>query len=99
MPAAWIAPAAATRDDELIAALRRATCSPTCPNACYHDCWWVWDADAGIYSGYGINGQQLLIHHPSRTVIARFATWPTRWDDRLAAYADAQNRAILDALV
>ena len=48
------------------------------PNAFYHDCWWVSDAAAGVYSGYGINGQQLLIHHPTRTVIARFSTWPTR---------------------
>jgi CubicO group peptidase (beta-lactamase class C family) len=87
-----------TRDDELIAAFADADQLEDWPNACYHDCWWVRDPDAGIFSGFGINGQQLLIHHPSRTVIARFATWPTRWDDRLAAYADAQNRALLDAL-
>jgi hypothetical protein len=87
-----------TRDEGLIAALGDEDLLEGWPNACYHDCWWVWDPDAGIYSGYGINGQQLLIHHPSRTVIARFATWPTRWDLRLAAYADAQNRAVLDAL-
>jgi CubicO group peptidase (beta-lactamase class C family) len=86
-----------TRDDELIAAFE-AERQTDRPNACYHDCWWVWDADAGRFSGYGINGQQLLIDHPSQTVIARFATWPTRWDDTLAAYADAQNRAVLDAL-
>ena len=87
-----------TRDDELIAAFAEADQLADWPSACYHDCWWVWDPDAGIFSGYGINGQQLLIHHPSQTVIARFATWPTRWDDRLAAYADAQNRAVLEAL-
>src|SRR3954462_2177908 len=62
----------------------------------YHDKWWVWDAAAGIYSGYGINGQQLLIHRPTRTVIARFSTWPDRWDDRLSQYADAANRAVLE---
>jgi CubicO group peptidase (beta-lactamase class C family) len=64
----------------------------------YHDKWWVWDAAAGVYSGYGINGQQLLIHRPSRTVIARFATWPERWDDRLSSLADAANRAVLERL-
>jgi CubicO group peptidase (beta-lactamase class C family) len=86
-----------TRDDELIAAFEEEG-QVTRPNACYHDCWWVWDPDAGIFSGYGINGQQLLIHHPSQTVIARFATWPTRWSDELVAYADAQNVAALEAL-
>jgi CubicO group peptidase (beta-lactamase class C family) len=65
---------------------------------CYHDCWWVGDPAAGIYSGYGINGQQLLIHHPSRTVIARFSTWPDRWDDRLFALGEAIDRALLERL-
>ncbi len=97
VPASWTR-RARTRDDELIAAFKDADQLADWPNACYHDCWWVWDPDAGIFSGYGINGQQLLIHHPSRTVVARFATWPTRWDDRFAAYADAQNRAVLDVL-
>ena len=68
------------------------------PYACYHDGWWVWDGAAGIYSGYGINGQQLLIHRPSRTVIARQSTWPARHDDRLFAFADAANRAVLGHL-
>ena len=60
-----------------------------------HEQWWIWDAEAGIYGGYGINGQQLLIHRPTRTVIARFSTWPDRWDDRLARYADVANMTIL----
>jgi CubicO group peptidase (beta-lactamase class C family) len=85
------------RDDELIAAFDDDLLADQ-PNACYHDCWWVWDPDAGIYSGYGINGQQLLVHQPSRTAIARFSTWPTRFDLRLATYADTQNLAILSAL-
>ena len=96
MPAAWI-DRLLTRDDELVAAFDD-DCCRSCPHAFYHDCWWVWDAEAGIYSGYGINGQQLLIHQPSRTVIARFSTWPVRCDDRLFALADAANRALLDHL-
>jgi CubicO group peptidase (beta-lactamase class C family) len=68
------------------------------PDACYHDCWWVGDPTAGIYSGYGINGQQLLVHHPSRTVIARFSTWPDRWDDELFALGEAIDRALLEHL-
>lgn len=64
----------------------------------YHDKWWVWDADAGRYSGYGINGQQLLIDRSTDTVIARFSTWPDRFDEELIAWGDAANRAILDHL-
>ena len=66
VPAAWIDRLLA-RDDELIAAFESDS-FPGRPDAFYHDAWWVWDGAAGIYSGYGINGQQLLIHHPSRTV-------------------------------
>jgi CubicO group peptidase (beta-lactamase class C family) len=68
------------------------------PVAFYRDCWWVSDPEAGVYSGYGINGQQLLIHHPTDTVIARFSSWPVRWDERLLRYADATNGALIDRL-
>jgi CubicO group peptidase (beta-lactamase class C family) len=95
VPAAWIQ-RLLTRDDELIAAFD-STVLPG-PQAFYHDCWWISDADAGIYSGYGINGQQLLIHQPSKTVIARMSTWPIRWDDRLSALAEATNLALLEHL-
>jgi CubicO group peptidase (beta-lactamase class C family) len=93
VPAAWVDRLLA-RDDELIRAFTPDSL-PGHPDGFYHDCWWVWDGAAGIYSGYGINGQQLLVHQPSRTVIAKFSTWPTRWDDRLAALGDAANVAVL----
>ena len=96
VPAAWTDRVAA-RDEELIAAFEYDGFHDR-PRAFYHDCWWVWDGDAGIYSGYGINGQQLLVHRPSHTVIARFSTWPTRWDERLVALADAANMAVLEHL-
>ena len=59
------------------------------PNSCYHDFWWVYDSVAGIYCGLGINGQTLMIHHPSNTVIAKFSTWPDRMDYALADLTDA----------
>jgi CubicO group peptidase (beta-lactamase class C family) len=95
VPAAWI-DRLLTRDDELIAAFDEDYFAGRV--AFYHDAWWVWDGAAGIYSGYGINGQQLLVHHPSRTVIARLSTWPRAWDDRLAAFADAANVAVVEHL-
>jgi CubicO group peptidase (beta-lactamase class C family) len=85
------------RDDELISAFGDDLLADL-PNAFYHDKWWIWDAEAGIYSGYGINGQQLLIHRPSQTVIARFSTWPERFDEQLFRHADAANIALLEQL-
>jgi hypothetical protein len=96
VPSAWIA-RLLERDESLIAAYDRDLLGHL-PNAFYHDQWWVWDAAAGIYSGYGINGQQLLIHRPTRTVIARFSTWPTRSDERLFRYAETTNLAVLEHL-
>jgi CubicO group peptidase (beta-lactamase class C family) len=93
VPAAWIA-RLLQRDNELIAAFDDDLLAAH-PHAFYHDQWWIWDGEAGIYSAYGINGQQLLIHRPSRTVIARFSTWPERSDERLFAEAEAANRALL----
>ena len=58
-------------------------------NACYRDFWWVYDSVAGIYCGLGINGQVLMIHHPSNTVIAKFSTWPDRMDYALSKLTDA----------
>jgi hypothetical protein len=63
-------------------------------NACYHDQWWVQDAAAGVYGGYGINGQRLAIDHPSNTVIVKFSTWPERHSDDLEAVTDAGFAAI-----
>lgn len=96
VPAAWI-DRLLTRDGELIAAFDDSLMAGR-PEAFYHDCWWIWDAGKGIYSAYGINGQQLLIHRPSSTVIARLSTWPTRWDERLLGLAEATNLAVLEHL-
>lgn len=68
------------------------------PNACYHDYWWVYDSVAGIYCGLGINGQVLMIHHPSNTVIAKFSTWPNRMDHALAELTDSGLLALCDVL-
>jgi CubicO group peptidase (beta-lactamase class C family) len=68
------------------------------PNSCYHDFWWVYDSVAGVYCGLGINGQTLMIHHPSNTVIAKFSTWPDRMDYALADLTDAGLLALCSSL-
>ncbi|MEO5634931.1 serine hydrolase [Gaiella sp.] len=68
------------------------------PTAFYRDQWWVRDAEAGIYSGYGIHGQQVLVHQPSECVVARMSSWPRPWDDDAARLGDAAAFAVCAAL-
>ncbi len=76
VPASWFA-RLRQRDQDLIDAYVPAMGSDSnWPDSCYHDQWWVADPEAGIYSAYGINGQQLFVHHPTNTVVAKFSTWP-----------------------
>ncbi len=85
-------------DAELIAAFREAPEAEDFPaGAMYHDKWWVIDPVRGVYSGYGINGQQLLIHRPSRTVVAKFSTWPRGWVRELSRLQDFGLLAICEA--
>lgn len=68
------------------------------PDARYHLQWWVLDPAAGIWSGSGIHGQQLLVHRPSRTVVAKLSTWPAAWDARLATIQRDLALAVATAL-
>jgi CubicO group peptidase (beta-lactamase class C family) len=97
VPPEWIG-RLLTRDDDLIAAFEEEEMFADLPNACYHDQWWIWDAEQGIYSGYGINGQQLLVHRPGNLVVARLSTWPDRWSRHWSASSDACTRALVDHL-
>jgi hypothetical protein len=58
----------------------------------------VYDSVAGIYCGLGINGQVLMIHHPSNTVVVKFSTWPDRMDDGLANLTDAALLSVCESL-
>jgi CubicO group peptidase (beta-lactamase class C family) len=97
VPEAWRARLRRT-DPELAGVFAGDTVRERFPATLYHDCWWVSDAEAGIYFASGINGQQLFIHHPTETVIARLSTWPVREDERLVHALDAINGTIIDRL-
>ena len=68
------------------------------PDAFYHDNWWVEDAEAGIYSGLGVNGQTLLIHHPTRSVVVKLSSQPGFEDSRMWALQRAGLRALCASL-
>jgi CubicO group peptidase (beta-lactamase class C family) len=47
------------------------------PEAHYRNCWWIRDPGVPFYQASGINGQNVFVHVPSQTVVAKFSTWPT----------------------
>jgi CubicO group peptidase (beta-lactamase class C family) len=87
VPADWIT-RVCVRDASLIEAFRASDrADPARPDAFYHDKWWVLDGPRGIYTGVGMNGQAVLVHRPSRTVIAKFSTFADALDwDRFALH-------------
>ena len=98
VPGEWI-DRVTQRDQELIDTFAAGySADPDNPEACYHDCWWVWDAGLGRYGGYGLGGQNLLIDRASDTVVVKFSSWPKRTDPLLAAFADAANEALFNSL-
>jgi 6-aminohexanoate-oligomer exohydrolase len=48
--------------------------APWAPRA-YRNAWWIVESEQ-VMTGLGIFGQFCWVHRPSRTVIARFSTWP-----------------------
>jgi CubicO group peptidase (beta-lactamase class C family) len=82
VPAEWTE-RVLVRDQELIDAYggpsENELGGPTA-EAFYHDNWWLWDAERGIQTGVGMNGQSIFVHRPSRTVIAKLSTFPDAID-------------------
>jgi CubicO group peptidase (beta-lactamase class C family) len=87
-----------TTDTSLVEAYARAYPEEAGGRRFYHDQWWISDAEAGVYWGYGIYGQAVLVHHPSTSVVARFSTWPAASDDERNALSDAAALAVCEAL-
>ena len=71
---------------------------PAVPDAFYHDNWWIHAAQAGVYSGLGVYGQALLIHHPTRTVIVKLSSQPAPEDSRIWALQTAGLMALCESL-
>jgi CubicO group peptidase (beta-lactamase class C family) len=67
--------------------------------AFYHDNWWIWEAERGVYAAVGMNGQSIFVHHPSNTVIAKLSTFPDALDADLFALHHAGMSALCESLV
>ena len=69
------------------------------PGAHYRNCWWIRDPGVPFFHASGINGQNVFVHVPSQTVVAKLSTWPTALSPALdvtAAAALAMSGALLD---
>lgn len=87
-----------TPDRVLIEAYEATPGSAHDPGAMYHDYWWCLDPERGVFAGLGINGQLLLVHRPSETVIAKFSTQPQSYDMELDQLQIRGSLAICDTL-
>ena len=98
VPAEWVA-RVRVHDAELIDAYRASEeAMPELPDAFYHDKWWIYDGPRGIYAALGMNGQTIVIHRPSRIVIAKFSTYPDALDADLFALDQAALVALCEHL-
>jgi len=59
------------------------------PGAHYRNCWWVRDPAVPFFHASGINGQNVFVHVPSQTVVAKLSTWPTALSPALAPTVQA----------
>ena len=64
----------------------------------YRNCWWIRDPSVPFFHASGINGQNVFVHVPSGTVVAKLSTWPVAWAEDLAGQAAAAALAIAEAL-
>ena len=64
----------------------------------YRNCWWIRDPSIPFFHASGINGQNVFVHVPSQTVVAKLSTWPVAWAEDLAGQAAAAALAIAAAL-
>ena len=61
-------------------------------------CWWVRDPAQPFYHASGINGQNVFVHGPSRTVVAKLSTWPVAWSEPMLCMTVEAVLAITRAL-
>ena len=93
VPEDWVSDTLAGGDDSREAFLPSGD-FPEFPKAFYRNKWWVLDGERPRYSALGINGQNVFVHPPTETVVAKLSTWPTADERRLDALTFAAAAAI-----
>ena len=98
VPAEWLERLRMTDQNLIDAFAATQGTDPAWPTTCYRDQWWISDTEQGIYSASGANGQSLMIHHPSNTVLVSFSTFPTWLESAEFDHLWTQQIAVADAL-
>jgi CubicO group peptidase (beta-lactamase class C family) len=97
VPAAWISDTIAGAPDGA-EAFNAAGDAPGFPaGAHYRNYWWVRQPSVPFFYAAGINGQNVFVHVPSQTVVAKLSTWPTALSSKIRVTTDAAL-AIAEAL-
>lgn len=97
VPAQWIRDTISGASDGPEAFVAAADAPGFPAGAHYRNCWWVREPAVPFFYASGINGQNVFVHVPSRTVVVKFSTWPTALSPRIKVTTDAV-RAIATAL-
>jgi CubicO group peptidase (beta-lactamase class C family) len=98
VPAAWIRDTIAGAPDGPAAFVAGGQGWGLPPGGHYRNCWWVAEPAVPFLYGLGINGQNVFVHAPSQTVVAKLSTWPTATGKELLQVTTDAARAIAAAL-
>jgi CubicO group peptidase (beta-lactamase class C family) len=97
VPAGWIQDTISGAADGPQAFLAAGDAPGFPAGAHYRNCWWVREPAIPFFHASGINGQNVFVHVPTQTVVAKFSTWPTALSSKIKVTTDGA-RAIAEAL-
>jgi CubicO group peptidase (beta-lactamase class C family) len=97
VPSAWIRDTIAGAGDGPPAFVAAGDAPGFPAGAHYRNFWWVREPAVPFFHASGINGQNLFVHVPSQTIVAKLSTWPSALSPKIKMTTDAA-RAIAEAL-
>jgi CubicO group peptidase (beta-lactamase class C family) len=97
VPSAWIRDTIAGAGDGPPAFVAAGDAPGFPAGAHYRNFWWVREPAVPFFHASGINGQNVFVHVPSQTIVAKLSTWPTALSPKIKMTTDAA-RAIAEAL-
>jgi CubicO group peptidase (beta-lactamase class C family) len=96
IPAGWVQDCQAG-DADSIRAWQASSYVNRVPGGVYRNQWWCRDRAAGVLMASGIHGQNLYVHPPSGTVVAKFSSQPEPRNDEVFGLQFALLAAIANS--
>jgi CubicO group peptidase (beta-lactamase class C family) len=94
IPRAWVEDTVHGTPDSRSAFSRSAASRGFPASAHYRNYWWIFDSTSPFLYAAGIYGQNLFVHRPTHTVVAKLSTWPTALDESKQSVARDATVAI-----